>query len=270
MKKTNLRLPALFTVFLMVASVSLHAQDKYVKHLQGYNDQPYHFGFVLGFDQMLFSMKTRNGIGNKVWGGGIVNNPNAETEIPDMDPNKYYRLKSITANSSPGFSVGILGNLRLQKYLDLRFIPTIAFGSRTLVYKIAQSSTSAFLGDTTISVNKQLNSTYLIFPLLLKYRSWRSNNVGAYVIGGISYSIDMAAAKRIHQSAKNGVVKTLTHDAEVQLGAGFDFYTNYFKLGIEAKMLYGLKNLIVNEGDIYSGSINTLHSKVFMLSFTFE
>lgn len=274
MKKTNVRLSALFVVFLMLASVTLHAQSKFVKHLQGYNDQPYHFGFVLGFDQMLFSIKPVNNLYSyKIWGGGTVNNPNAETEIPDMNSDDYYRVKSLTANSSPGFSVGILGNLRLQKYLDLRFIPTIAFGSRKLVYEIAKSSqffTPSQKGDTTFFVNKQLNSTYLIFPLLLKYRSWRSNNVGAYFIGGVSYSIDMAAAKRIHQSANNGVVKTLTHDAQVQMGAGFDFYTNYFKLGIEAKMLYGLKNLIINEGDIYSGSINTLHSKVFMLSFTFE
>ena len=266
MKKTNARLSALFVVFLMFfTSVNLNAQDKYVKHLQGYNDQPYHFGFVLGFDQMLYSMKTVNNLyAYKVWTG--------ENEIPDMNPNMYYRVRSLTSNSSPGFSVGILGNLRLRKYLDLRFIPTIAFGSRTLAYNIAQSSRPDFFNnpDTTFSVNKQMNSTYLIFPLLLKYRSWRSNNVGAYFIGGVSYSIDMAAAKKIHQSANNGVVKTLTHDAQVQLGAGFDFYTNYFKLGIEAKMLYGLKNLIINEGDIYSGSINTLHSKVFMLSFTFE
>ena len=264
MKKTNVRLSALFVLFLMFASVTMHAQERYVKHLQGYNDQPYHFGFVLGLDQMLFSMKTVNNLYNKIWTG--------EGEIPDMPSDKYYRLKSISSNSSPGFSVGILGNLRLRKYLDLRFIPTIVFGSRKLVYEIAQSSNPTFYNnpDTIFSVNKQLNSTYLIFPLLLKYRSWRSNNVGAYFLGGISYSIDMAAAKRIHQSANNGVVKTLTHDAELQVGAGFDFYTNYFKLGIEAKMLYGLNNLLINEGDIYSGGIHCLHSKVFMLSFIFE
>ena len=126
--------------------------------------------------------------------------------------------------------------------------------------------------DTTIltPINKQLNSTYLIFPLLIKYRSWRRNNVGAYVLGGMSYSIDLAAIKRTNQAANNGLIKTRTHDAEVQLGAGFDFYTKYFKLGVEAKMLYGLNNLIINEGDIYSGSVSQLHSKVFMLSFVFE
>ena len=258
----NVRLSAFFVVLLMLASVTLHAQDKFVKHLQGYNNQPYHFGFVLGFDQMLFSMKPVNNLYSRLWTG--------ESEIPDMDPSKYYRIKSISAKSSPGFSVGILGNLLLQKYVDLRFIPTIAFGSRKLVYEIAQSTNSAYFGDTTITVNKQLNSTYLIFPLLIKYRSWRSNNVGAYVLGGFSYSIDMAAAKKVKQAANNGIIKTRTHDAEIQLGAGFDFYTNYFKLGIEAKMLYGLNNLIINEHDIYSGSINQLHSKVFMLSFTFE
>lgn len=265
MKKTNFSLSALFIAFLMCMTVPVHAQERYVKNLQGYNNEPYHFGFVLGADQMLFSFKTINGLANRIWHG--------ENEIPDMNPDKYYRVLSINAQSSPGFSVGILGNLLLQRYVDLRFIPTIAFGSRTLVYKIEESFNGSFPGsDTTFTENKPINSTYLIFPLLLKYRSWRRNNVGAYFLGGMSYSIDMAAVKKVNKNANvtNGIVKTKVHDAEVQLGAGFDFYTQYFKLGVEAKMLYGLNNLIVNENDIYSGSISQLHSKVFMLSFTFE
>ena len=248
-------------------TISVKAQEKYVMHLQGYNEQPYHFGFVLGFDQMLYSLKTIDNLSTKTWSGN---------NVPGFDgTNYYYRAYSVAAKSSPGFSVGILGNLLLNRYVDLRFIPTISFGSRTLVYKIGQYDPSGQIQtqsnqDTIINENKQLNSTYLIFPLLLKYRSWRRNNVGAYVLGGFSYSIDLAAAKKINQTANNDVIKTRTHDAEVQLGAGFDFYTNYFKLGVEAKMLYGLNNLIINEGDIYSGSISQLHSKVFMLSFTFE
>ncbi len=262
MKRSNLRLLTLFVVILMLATAAAKAQDRYVMNLQGYNNEPYHFGFILGFDQMLYSMKTLPNLSSYVWHG--------ESQIPDMDPDKYYRVQSLDAVGSPGFSVGILGNLLLNRYVDLRFIPTISFGSRTLVYQIQQSADGYFLGDTTFTVNKQMNSTYLIFPLLLKYRSWRSTNVGAYFLGGMSYSIDLAAVKKSSQAANNGLVKTLTHDAAVQMGAGFDFYTHYFKLGVEAKMLYGLKNLIVNEGDIYSGSIRQLHSKIFMLSLTFE
>jgi hypothetical protein len=262
MKKSNLRLLVLFVAILMFAASSVKAQDKYVMNLQGYNNEPYHFGFILGFDQMLFSLKTIDNLATVTWHG--------ESQIPDMNPDYYYRVRSLNANGSPGFSVGILGNLLLNRYVDLRFIPTISFGSRTLVYQIEQSLDGSFLGDTTLTVNKQLNSTYLIFPLLVKYRSWRSTNVGAYFLGGMSYSIDLAAVKRTGHSANNGILKTLTHDAEVQMGAGFDFYTHYFKLGVEAKMLYGLKNLIINEGDIYSGSIRQMHSKIFMFSLTFE
>lgn len=263
MKRSNISRFTLFVIILMLVTFSAKAQEKYVMHLQDYNEQPYHFGFVLGFDQMLYSVRTVDDLYSfKYWHGS--------NEVPGLDPDKYYRVQSVSASSSPGFSVGILGNLLLSRYFDLRFIPTISFGSRTMVYKFAVSSDNTFLVDTTETINKPLNSTYLIFPLLIKYRSWRRNNVGAYVLGGMSYSIDLAAIKRTNQAANNGLIKTRTHDAEVQLGAGFDFYTKYFKLGVEAKMLYGLNNLIINEGDIYSGSVSQLHSKVFMLSFVFE
>ncbi|MBE0651179.1 MAG: PorT family protein [Bacteroidales bacterium] len=263
MKKSNLSLLALFAVILMFSAHSVKAQDRYVMNLQDYNNQPYHFGFILGFDQMLYSIKTIDNLSSVTWHGG--------NETADLNSDYYYRVKSINANGSPGFSVGILGNLLLNNYVDLRFIPSISFGSRTLVYRIQQSADGVFTGDKVFRVNKQMNSTYLIFPLLLKYRSWRSNNVGAYFIGGMSYSIDLAAVKRVGEASNiSGIIKTRTHDAEVQLGTGFDFYTHYFKLGVEAKMLYGLNNLIYNEGDIYSGSIRQLHSKIFMLSLTFE
>jgi len=119
-------------------------------------------------------------------------------------------------------------------------------------------------------VNKKVNSTYITFPLLLKYRSWRKDNYSAYFIGGINYSIDLADHKKNEEDVGTGDIILRTKDIGAEIGAGFDFYNTYFKLGIEAKMIYGLKNLIVDDGTLYSGSIKQLHSKIFMLSFTFE
>ncbi len=235
-----------------------------VLNLQGYNEQPYHFGFILGMNTMNFSVKPIDNLAQYKWRNG---------QIPDDLPNAdFYRVLSVTAYASPGFSVGILGSLRLMKFLDLRFIPTLSFGSRRLNYgiqAIGLAGTSAT--DTTVFVvHKKVNSTYITFPLLLKYRSWRKDNYGAYFIGGINYSIDLAAIKKIKLDSGTSDIKLKTHNVGVEIGAGFDIYFAYFKLGVEAKMIYGLKNLVVDDGTLYSGSISQLHSKIFMLSFTFE
>ncbi len=242
---------------------SAEAQGE-VLNRQGYNEQPYHFGFILGMNTMNFSVKPVDNLSRIRWD---------KSQSPDINADSIY-VNSVTASASPGFSVGILGNLRIMKYLDLRFIPTLSFGSRSLVYHVKAYKNGSIIlddqGNEMLPITKHINSTYITFPLLLKYRSWRKGNYGAYFIGGINYAIDLAAAKRTKQDSGTGDIKLRTHDIGVEFGAGFDFYNAYFKLGIEAKMIYGLKNLVVDDNTIYSGSISQLHSKIFMLSFTFE
>jgi len=254
---------AFIIVFVFSLAHSSTRAQGVVLNLQGYNEQPYHFGFILGINTMNFSVKPIDNLAQYKWSKG---------QVPDLPNADFYRVLSVTSSASPGFSVGILGNLRLMKFLDLRFIPTLSFGSRTLDYGIqATGMAGAPAGiDTAFVVHKKVNSTYLTFPLLLKYRSWRKDNYSAYFIGGINYSIDLAAAKKTKLDAGTGDIKLKTKDIGAEIGAGFDFYNAYFKLGVEAKMIFGLKNLVVNDNTLYSGSIRQIHSKVFMLSFTFE
>ncbi len=254
----------LFALLLVIAP-GVRAQNV-ILNLQGYNKQPYHFGFILGMNIMNFAVKPVENLAQINW---------TNKQSPDFSVDTtsgYIHVNSITASAAPGFSVGILGNLRLMKHLDLRFIPTLSFGSRMLNYGIEARGLNGTPADSISKfiVPKKVNSTYISFPLLIKYRSWRKGNYGAYFIGGINYSIDLAAAKKIKQDSQTGVIKLKTRDIGAEIGAGFDFYNAYFKLGVEAKMIFGLKNLVVNDNTFYSGSINQLHSKVFMLSFTFE
>ncbi len=267
MKKQTI-LAFIFVFAFSFVHSSAQAQGE-VLNLQGYNEQPYHFGFILGMNTMNFSVKPVDNLAQYKW------NENQSPGVPNNfgDTTKYYcTVNSITTSVSPGFSVGILGNLRIMKYLDLRFIPTLSFGSRGMNYNITEKGISGphAGADTTFMMHKKVNSTYITFPLLLKYRSWRKDNYGAYFIGGINYSIDLAAVKKSKLPYQSSDIKLRTHDVGVEIGAGFDFYNNYFKLGIEAKMIYGLKNLVVDDNTLYSGSIQQLHSKIFMLSFTFE
>ena len=119
-------------------------------------------------------------------------------------------------------------------------------------------------------MRKGITSTLVEFPLELKYKSRRLNNVAAYVLGGVKYSIDLASQKKAQQNSSDITVKLNRHDISLELGVGFDFYTTYFKFGTELKMGYGLNNLIIRESNIYTNSIDQLRSKVFLLSFTFE
>ena len=242
------------TLFIVNSS---WAQQRKVLNLPTYDQNPYHFGFILAGNQMLFSIKTVDNMSS-------INFNAAQTPDFPADSSFVYELTGI---GRPGFTIGILGNLRLGNNTDLRFIPALSFGERALNYNILtyRNGESKF-----VEIQKNITSTLLLFPLEFKYRSHRLNNMAAYVLGGATYTIDLASQKKAQANTNDITVKIQRNDVLLEVGTGFDFYTNYFKFGVQAKMGYGLNNLIKKEGNIYTDVIDQLNSKFFLLSFTFE
>jgi len=72
---------------------STQAQGQ-VLNLQGYNEQPYHFGFILGMNIMNFSVKPVDNLMQYHW---------TKNQAPDLPNADYYRVLAVTASASPGF-----------------------------------------------------------------------------------------------------------------------------------------------------------------------
>jgi len=246
------------SLFLLLAvSINASAQKRKVLNLPTYDQQQYHFGFILGINHMLFSIQPVANVQDIKWDSD---------QSPDVFGDSMY-VYSVTSTPTPGFSVGILANLRLGRFTDLRFIPTLSFGERILNYNILRYRNDEPL---FVEIQKSITSTIVEIPLEFRYKSRRINNVGAYVLGGVKYSLDLASQKKSNDDAANSNVKLNRSDFSLEVGVGFEFYTTYFKFGTEVKMGYGFRNLLIPEDNIYSGSIDQLRSKVFLLSFTFE
>ena len=47
------------------------------------------------------------------------------------------------------------------------------------------------------SENKKIESTFIEFPISIKYKSSRYNNGRAYIITGFKYSLDLASQRNI-------------------------------------------------------------------------
>ena len=237
--------------------VQIQAQRQKVINLQKYDLEPYHFGFILAVNQMHFTVKP---VDNHQF---IVYDAAAGPDFASDSLSLY----EITSTPTPGFTIGIVGNLRLGSNADLRFIPSLSFGERFLDYNINRYRNGE---SELIKIRKSVASTFVEFPLQVKYRSKRLNNFAAYVLGGAKYSIDLASNKRNAKENNNVAIKLQNNDLSMEVGTGVDFYTNYFKFGVELKMSYGLNNIIIPDGSVYSESLDRLNSKIFQLSFTFE
>ncbi len=208
-------------------------------NLPKYDKQRIHFGFTLGLNNSNFRV----------------------TKVSDFDTQDS--IFSIEPQSVLGLNLGIVSNLRLGEHWDLRFIPALSFAQRNLEYIFYYPGTS---GDL---VTKNIESTYLEFPLDIKFKSNRINNYRMYVLAGGHYSIDMVSQAKVLNKDKD-IVKLEKHDYGYEIGVGFDFYLTYFKFSPELKMFNGLNNLLVKENTPYAKPLDGLKSKIFMISFTFE
>jgi len=152
----------------------------------------------------------------------------------------------------------------MGEHFDLRFIPALAFTQRNLEYDLIYPNTA---GDRIVT--KTIESTYLEFPLDIKFKSARINNYRIYVLGGARYGIDMISQAKVLQKDKD-IVKLQRRDFGYEIGMGFDFYLTYFKFSPEIKMYNGLNNLLVQDQRTFAKPLKELYAKTFMISFTFE
>ena len=227
----------LLFVFLLSGNAAF-SQRKKVQNLPKYDKQKFHFGFLLGVNVTDFKIK----------------------RIPEF--NKLDSLYVVESSKQTGFNIGIVTNLKLTNNLDLRFIPDLAFSQRNLEYTFKD------LGKDVL-VTKEIESTFLEFPLDLKFKSNRVNNYRVYIVGGIKYTIDMVSQAKVENKDKD-FVKLKRNDYGYQYGVGFDFYLERFKFSPEIKMYHGARNLLVDDPKIFSSSLDALRSRVFLISFTFE
>ena len=90
------------------------------------------------------------------------------------------------AQYNPGFSVGVLADLRLGTYLSLRALPTMHFGQNSIVFREQNS------GEIS---RQQVKTTYISLPLHLKCSAERFNNYRPYITAGVSPMLNLTVKK---------------------------------------------------------------------------
>ena len=226
------------SAFILFA-FSLFAQKRKVQN-QPYADYKlYHWGFHVGLHAQDLLL-TNNGIAA----------PNGETWFAEIP------------NYSPGFSVGVIGDLFLNPYMNLRTSPTIHFGDKSVYFKEHTSN---------VEERTNLRSNYLSVPLDLKISSRRVNNYRPYIIGGVYGAADLGRKKGTPLLAKQ-------FDYGFQFGFGCTIYMPFFRLAPEIKFKFGIPDILekdrtdlTNEADkIYTNSLSKATTRMVVFTFNFE
>jgi hypothetical protein len=222
--------------FLMLVTSPLHAQfkEKPIINLENEDKALLNWGYYLGFNQYGFKFEYKN----------------------DLD--------DILVDKSIGFNVGLIGELRINEFLDLRFEPGLFYTQRTLGYKGFTDANDAL---------RDVKSTYINFPLLLKASARRFGNWKPFIIGGASASLNLGSNEGSLDDNSSGTFRMTKTLYNWELGFGIDFYTEYFKFSPSIRGVFALSNELVPDNDPnspWTGNIDAMKTRGFFVNFTFE
>ena len=217
------------------------------------DDKLIHFGFQLGVNFASFGVTDSE--------QPITNPVTGETDI------YHVRVSSIL----PGFHVGFVSDLRICKYLNLRFCPNMQFTSRSLSYKSESGRPVQGTPGKTGPVVDVLAMPVNI-PLYLKFSAEREGNYRPYVIAG------GGAAFNVSRDRDKPVLMNVT-DYFCEVGFGCDLYFRWFKFCPEISYRIGFANQLCPadgrmelspQDAFYTDAISRLTNHCVCLKFNFE
>lgn len=240
------KLITILTLLSIALCASAASYDRnIIQNLPRVDKQRWHFGFILGLGF-----------------GDFSSTPN--DSFVDADGNKWY---ATSAGMSPMFNVGMIADLRLVEYLNLRCTPSLSLGQKNLNY-----SCFTVDGKKIGEVSKVVTQcTTIEIPFYLKYTAKRYGNFAPYVLvgGGPLFNLNLDPEQPLLLNA---------FDVQIAFGFGFQIYTQYFKFCPEFKFGFGLLDqLNQNHPEIegttyepYTRAVDKLTSRVLTITFNFE
>ena len=232
----------LLIIFTHSAYSQLFSREK-IKYRENWDKKTLTYGYYLGFNSLDFKFQYKT---------------NAH--------------KDILVKSSTGFNVGLIGNLRLSDYFDLRFAPGLSFTTRTLTYPESYSTIDDDFTETSNS-ERIVKSTYLYLPLLLKINTKRINNFRPFLITGASTAMNLSSNEKSLDDNSAGKFRMTSNPNFLELGFGIDFYLPYFKFSPSIRGVFGQGNELIkdkNPNSPWTGNISKMQTRGFFINFTVQ
>lgn len=173
---------------------------------------------------------------------------------------------TIIVEGTTGLSVGLMGMLNINKFLDVRIEPGLHFVSRNLTF----DNVSIPESDREINVK----STYLDIPFLAHFRGARWNNIRPFIAGGIGYMRNLQANETTEDDASKGIFRMKENNFNWQVETGVELYFKRFKMTPSIKGIFMINDEMVPDNPdtdpYWNGSISNLRSRAIMFSLKFE
>lgn len=230
----------IFSLFLLLTSVSAHSQwltRPRVQNNQNFDKAPLSWGYYFG------------------------------TNSFDYNFDYLADRGDIQVERTAGFNVGLLGNLRLTEFIDLRTEPGLVYTQRNLLF----APDPRFDGDNDLI--REVPATYIYIPFLLKFNTKRLNNVRPFVTVGVATTINLSSNEDNPDDNFSGQFRTTSNPLFYEFGVGIDLYLYFFKLTPSIKGVFAFTDELVKDNrpnSPWTDNIDRLSSRGVFLNFTFQ
>jgi hypothetical protein len=176
----------------------------------------------------------------------------------------------IQVSKSIGFNVGLVGNMRINDFLDLRLEPGLCITTRLLEYDESYFDGIEYVPS---DLEREVKSTYIHVPLLLKVSTKRLNNFKPFVIGGVSTALNLSSNQDNPDDNSAGKFRTKKNMYFYEFGFGIDFYLYYFKFTPSIRGVFAINDELVRDADPnspWTGNVESLKTRGIFINFTFQ
>ena len=234
----------IFVFFLLSTLINGYAQGSKnifskdpIINLENFQNKRVYYGFFLGFNSYDFKIDYK-------------------TVGPD-----------VLVKKTTGFNVGLVADLKLHEYVNLRFEPGLFITKRFLNYP------SNLLFTKNSDATREVTSTNIQFPLLVKFSSLRTGNIRPYLLGGVSATLNLSSNAKSKDDNFQDRFRVKSWTPNYELGFGIDLFSEYFIFSPSIRGVFGMKDELLRDIDPnspWTGNIESMKTRAVFIKFTFH
>ena len=122
-------------------------------------------------------------------------------------------------------------------------------------------------------LTREVKSTYIHFPLLLKVSTKRLNNFKPFLVGGLSTALNLSSNEENPDDNNAGQFRTKKGMFFYEVGFGIDFYLEWFKFTPSIRGVFAINDELVRDRDPespWTGDIASMKTRGVFVNFTFQ
>ncbi len=179
-------------------------------------------------------------------------------------------LKDIQVDKSFGFHLGLVGDMRINDYLNLRLEPGVFFTTRNLRYDESYFAGMEFNDSDLL---REVKSTYVHVPLLLKVSTKRINNFKPFIVGGVSAALNLSSNQDNPNDNSSGEFRMTKNTYFYEIGFGIDMYLLYFKFTPSIRGIFAMNDELIRDtatNSPWTGNVSKMQTRGVFINFTFQ